>query len=80
MSWRPEDWDRIKEDISNQADLEWTGNLDSVIEAIADAMLEALKTQPSNRGANVLYVDELADSSTILHNPRRKGELVFIPE
>lgn len=51
-----------------------------VYEQGADAMLEGLIKQPSNRGANVLYVDELADSSTIIHEPHRKGYLVFIPE
>ena len=49
-------------------------------EAGADALLEGLIKQPSKRGANVLYVDREADSSTILHRPRRKGHLVFIPE
>ena len=49
-------------------------------EAGADAMLEGLLAQPSNRGANVLYVDIEAASSTIWHNPHRKGWLVFIPD
>ncbi len=52
----------------------------SAFEAGADAMLEGLINQPSNRGANVLHVDIEADGSTIRHNPHRKGYLVFIPE
>ena len=50
------------------------------VEAGADAIFKELINQPSNSGANVLYVDELAECSTIRHDPRRKGYLVFIPE
>ena len=93
--YRPEGWEKLKKDIADESwmlppqtefpivipsGLEFQLMKSNLIEVGADAMLEGLINQPSNKGANVLYVDELADGSTMLHKPHRKGWLVFIPE
>ncbi len=77
--YRPEGWLDILRKIFKERGLDATGK-GHYVEAGADAYEEGLIKQPSNRGANVLYVDFDADSSTILHQPHRKGYLVFIPE
>ena len=84
--YRPKDWDVDKilmstpHFVNPDSTPAQPSNDKTMIEAGADAMLKALIEQPRNNGANVLRVDELDDGSTFMHNPHRKGWLVFIPE
>ena len=75
MIWRPKDWEeKLQSAVDGATYSVGTPVFNWGLEIGADAMLEALK-------AEGMYVDRLAEGSTLLHKiPHPAGRMVFIPD